>query len=130
MNLRANGTAQATSARLRRSRDSICRDWLAVVFIEDCDQEARFCVKDTGPGIKEADLPHVFDAYWQAEHTKGTGAGLGLAIAKGIIEGHGGRIWVESAPGAGAAFYFTLPTKKRDKRSGSAEEMGAEGGIH
>ncbi|WNG39192.1 PAS domain S-box protein [Archangium violaceum] len=100
------------------------------VFIEDCDQEARFCVKDTGPGIKEADLPHVFDAYWQAEHTKGTGAGLGLAIAKGIIEGHGGRIWVESAPGAGAAFYFTLPTKKRDKRSGSAEEMGAEGGIH
>jgi PAS domain S-box-containing protein len=100
------------------------------VYIEECGEEARFCVRDTGPGIREEDLPHIFDAYWQAEHTQGTGAGLGLAIARGIIEGHGGRIWVESTPGAGAAFYFTLPTKPREERSGGAEEQGADEGFH
>jgi len=100
------------------------------VYIEECGEEARFCVRDTGPGIREEDLPHVFDAYWQAEPSKGTGAGLGLAIARGIIQGHGGRIWVESAPGAGAAFYFTLPTKAREQRSGSAKEQGADDGFH
>jgi PAS domain S-box-containing protein len=100
------------------------------VYIEECAEEVRFCVRDTGPGIREEDLPRIFDAYWQAEHTKGTGAGLGLAIARGIIEGHGGRIWVESAPGAGAAFYFTLPTKPGEQRSGGAEEKGADGGFH
>jgi PAS domain S-box-containing protein len=83
------------------------------VLVEECGEEARFCVKDTGPGIQEADLPHLFDAYWQSEHTKGSGAGLGLAIAKGIVEAHGGRIWVESTPGEGAAFYFVVPRSGR-----------------
>lgn len=69
----------------------------------------RFSVSDTGPGIAEEHLPHLFDRYWQARRTPRGGAGLGLAIAKGIVEAHGGRIRVESAPGEGATFHFTLP---------------------
>ncbi|WP_158623436.1 PAS domain-containing protein [Corallococcus sp. CA053C] len=69
-----------------------------------------FCVVDTGPGIDEQALPHVFDRFWQAVHARKAGAGLGLAIAKGVVEAHSGRIWVESPPGHGAAFFFTLPS--------------------
>jgi PAS domain S-box-containing protein len=75
-------------------------------------QEAsvRFWVSDTGPGIPAGDQPHLFDRFWQARSAKGGGAGLGLPIVKGIIEAHGGRVWVESAPGKGATFAFTIPT--------------------
>jgi signal transduction histidine kinase len=65
-------------------------------------------VADTGPGIAPADLPRVFDRYWQAKRTARLGAGLGLSIARGLVEAHGGRLRVESAPGAGATFAFTL----------------------
>jgi two-component system cell cycle sensor histidine kinase/response regulator CckA len=51
----------------------------------------------------------VFDRFWQAEHAKRRGVGLGLQICKGIVAAHGGRIWVESTPGGGATFQFTLP---------------------
>jgi signal transduction histidine kinase len=71
--------------------------------------EVRFTVQDTGPGIPAEHLNHVFDRYWQAKSTAKLGTGLGLSIAKGIVEAHGGRIWVESPPGSGAAFQFTLP---------------------
>ncbi|AKJ01495.1 PAS domain S-box-containing protein [Archangium gephyra] len=100
------------------------------VFVEGCDEEARFCVKDTGPGVKEADLPHIFDAYWQAEHTRSAGAGLGLAIAKGIVEAHGGRIWAESIPGEGAAFYFTLPRTERPRSKGGNEDSEPGKAMH
>jgi PAS domain S-box-containing protein len=66
-------------------------------------------VADTGPGIPPEDLPRIFDPYWQARRTARLGAGLGLAISRGIVEGHGGRIWVESRPGEGSTFTFTLP---------------------
>ncbi|RKH62151.1 PAS domain-containing sensor histidine kinase [Corallococcus aberystwythensis] len=69
-----------------------------------------FHVEDSGPGIDAQSLPHVFDRFWQAIHTRKAGAGLGLAIVKGLVEAHGGRVWVESPPGHGAAFSFTLPT--------------------
>jgi len=69
----------------------------------------KFAVCDTGPGIPPEHLPHVFDRYWQAKSTAKLGTGLGLSIAKGIVEAHGGRIWVESQPGQGAVFLFTLP---------------------
>lgn len=69
----------------------------------------KFAVCDTGPGIPPEHLPHVFDRYWQAKSTAKLGTGLGLSIAKGIVEAHGGRIWVESEPGHGASFLFTLP---------------------
>lgn len=66
-------------------------------------------VSDTGPGIPPDQLPHVFDRYWQARRTDRRGLGLGLAIVRGLVEAHGGRIWVESAPGHGSRFQFTLP---------------------
>jgi signal transduction histidine kinase len=71
--------------------------------------EVRFTIADTGPGIPPEHLKHVFDRYWQAKSTAKLGTGLGLSIAKGIVEAHGGRIWVESPPGSGAQFNFTLP---------------------
>ena len=71
--------------------------------------EVEFVVADTGPGIPEAHREHIFNRYWQAKHTARTGAGLGLAIAKGIVEAHGGRIWVESEVGRGSSFHFALP---------------------
>ncbi|HEX2190994.1 MAG TPA: ATP-binding protein, partial [Longimicrobiaceae bacterium] len=69
----------------------------------------RFSVSDTGPGIPEEHLPHVFDRFWRAQRSRRQGAGLGLAIARGIVEAHGGRIWAESTPGEGSVFRFTLP---------------------
>jgi signal transduction histidine kinase len=69
-------------------------------------------VRDTGPGIAEADQAKIFEIFQQSEstHTKAKGGtGLGLAISKRIIEMHGGRIWVESQPGKGSTFTFTLP---------------------
>jgi signal transduction histidine kinase len=69
----------------------------------------QVCVADTGPGIPQEQVSHVFDRYWQAERTPGKGLGLGLSITKGIVEPHQGRVWVESEPGKGSRFYFTLP---------------------
>jgi PAS domain S-box-containing protein len=69
-------------------------------------------VRDTGEGIPAAQLPRVFDRFYQASLTSRAprhGAGLGLPIARGIVEAHGGRIWIESAPGAGTTVHFTLP---------------------
>jgi PAS domain S-box-containing protein len=66
-------------------------------------------VADTGPGISTEELPHIFGRYWQGKRTDRRGVGLGLAIAKAIVEAHGGRIWVESQVGAGTSFYFTVP---------------------
>jgi light-regulated signal transduction histidine kinase (bacteriophytochrome) len=74
---------------------------------------ARFSVSDTGPGISARDLPHVFERYWQGKGIARHSAGLGLYIAKGIIEAHGGRIWVESVLGKGSTFHFTLPIGAR-----------------
>ncbi|MEP6508279.1 MAG: ATP-binding protein [Gemmatimonadales bacterium] len=73
------------------------------------NSEIRFVVADSGPGIPPEHLDHVFDRYWQAKSTAKLGTGLGLSIAKGIVEAHGGRIWVESPPNRGAQFNFTLP---------------------
>lgn len=81
------------------------------VTLEAAPEEGgvRFAVRDTGPGIPREHFPHIFDRFWQAQRDDRRGLGLGLAIAKGIAETHGGRIWVESEPGAGSAFFFTLP---------------------
>jgi signal transduction histidine kinase len=68
----------------------------------------RFFVSDTGKGIAPEHLPHLFERYWQPKGTR-EGAGLGLPIAKGIVEAHGGYILVESEPGRGSTFSFTLP---------------------
>ncbi|CAN5529830.1 hypothetical protein BH09GEM1_BH09GEM1_00550 [soil metagenome] len=76
---------------------------------EHAGADVRFAVVDTGPGIPAEQVPHVFGQYWQATSGDRRGIGLGLSIAKGIVEAHDGRIWVESTLGAGSAFFFTLP---------------------
>ncbi len=76
----------------------------------------RFAVSDTGDGIEDDDLPHVFERFWQSNGHTVPGAGLGLAIAKGIVEAHGGRIWVESVRGIGTTFYFTVPADEAEPR--------------
>jgi len=68
----------------------------------------RFAVEDTGPGMPPDEQAHVFDRFWQATKASGLGTGLGLSIAKSIVEGHGGTIGVESTPGLGSVFEFTL----------------------
>ncbi len=77
--------------------------------VEPADKSILVTVADTGPGLRPEQLPHIFDRYWQARNDSRDGSGLGLFIAKGIVEAHGGRIWAESTPGAGAVFRFTLP---------------------
>jgi len=88
-----------------------------------------FSVSDSGPGIPKANLKDIFNPYWQAKRAERMGAGLGLPIAKGIVESHGGKIWVESEPGKGTTFYFTIPRDRNDAemRSGvtRAEESPA-----
>jgi signal transduction histidine kinase len=71
-------------------------------------------VRDTGPGIPLAAQPHLFERHWQVEKTARQGSGLGLYIAQGIVQAHGGRLWVESTPGQGSAFTFCLPTRRED----------------
>lgn len=68
-----------------------------------------FSVSDQGPGIAAEHIPFLFDRYWKGKAQGRQGIGLGLYIAKGIVEAHGGRIWVESQVGAGSTFYFTIP---------------------
>jgi signal transduction histidine kinase len=81
-----------------------------VVSAERFDGEVRFAVIDNGPGIPPEQVPHIFGRFWQAKSSDRRGIGLGLAIAKGIVEAHTGKIWVESQVGVGSTFYFTLPT--------------------
>lgn len=69
----------------------------------------EFWVEDTGPGLASTDLAHVFDRYWQAREQGSHGVGLGLAIAKGMTEAHGGQIRVESELGRGSRFSFLIP---------------------
>jgi signal transduction histidine kinase len=75
--------------------------------VEDAVQIA---VSDTGPGIEADEIPHLFDRFWQGQRSRRGSSGLGLAIAKGIIEAHNGKIWVESTPGDGSTFFILLPT--------------------
>jgi PAS domain S-box-containing protein len=70
---------------------------------------ARISVADTGAGMPPEQLPKVFEQFWQGSRTDKRGIGLGLAIAKGIVEAHDGTIWVESMLGVGTTFFFTLP---------------------
>jgi signal transduction histidine kinase len=73
-------------------------------------------VSDSGQGIDSRDLPHIFERFYRGEKSRNRttgGAGLGLAIAKGIVEAHGGRISAESSPNDGTCFRFVLPAKAR-----------------
>jgi signal transduction histidine kinase len=82
---------------------------IITVQIERLASVVRFSVVDTGPGIASEHLPHLFRRYWQAGPEARAGSGLGLSIARGIVEAHGGSIWADSQLGNGSAFRFTLP---------------------
>ena len=90
------------------------------------DGAAQVAVQDTGIGIAPEDQADIFEEFRQARHgplTSETGTGLGLALTKKLVELHGGRIWVESEPGAGSTFTFTLPLRREEGR-GKREEKG------
>lgn len=72
------------------------------------NDEIVFFVRDGGPGIDADELPILFEQYWRSKHQTYKGAGLGLSIARGIVDAHGGRIWAENATGAGSTFYFSF----------------------
>ncbi|MGH7461779.1 MAG: sensor histidine kinase, partial [Longimicrobiales bacterium] len=80
----------------------------------------KISVRDTGPGIRPEDREAIFLPFWQAMRGARQGAGLGLTIARAIIEQHGGRIWVESEEGAGTTFSFTIPLARRREDSQAA----------
>ena len=87
-------------------------DGYITVRVAPGDDYVAFHVTDSGPGIPDDQIPHLFEQFWQARGDK-RGVGLGLTIAKGIVEAHGGRIWAESVVGSGSTFSFTLPIVKR-----------------
>lgn len=100
----AGGTVRIVATRAHRS----------VCPAPDADM---ICIRviDTGPGIAPDDLPHVFDRFWRADRGRARaqgGTGLGLAIARQLVLAHGGAMGVESEPGKGACFWFTLPAAR------------------
>src|SRR5262249_20662242 len=82
---------------------------------EDHDRVV-FAVCDTGVGIAHEHVSHVFDEFWKGpgSTSRRGSAGLGLAIVRLIVHGHGGRVWVESEPGCGSTFSFSLPLEPAD----------------
>jgi signal transduction histidine kinase len=112
---------------IKFSRDG---DDVRVSVRRSATEWAEVAVADTGPGIPAGELDKIFEEFYQVrppDKEKSRGAGLGLAISKKLIEMHGGRIWVESAPGKGSCFIFSLPAEAsvdsaaRARQSESAE---------
>jgi signal transduction histidine kinase len=98
-------------------------DGTVVLEAHDAGLEIRVSVADSGEGIAESDLPRVFERFYRGDPARSRergGAGLGLTIARGIVEAHGGRIWVESKPGSGSRFSFTLPKAPAAERRDEA----------
>jgi len=86
------------------------------VTVKRSDHHVQFSVADTGIGIAPEDVPKIFEAFHQlstSPHKKQQGVGLGLTLSKHFVELHGGKIWVESRPGQGSTFYFTLPVTEK-----------------
>ena len=86
------------------------------VSVHTEEDQLVISVADRGPGIPPSDLEHVFDKFYRVSgrtSERPTGSGLGLAVSRGLIDAHGGRIWVENREGGGAVFRFTLPLMEK-----------------
>jgi two-component system phosphate regulon sensor histidine kinase PhoR len=85
---------------------------VTISAVENTLGEIQFSVKDNGIGIPREDIPRIFERFYRVDKGRSQemgGTGLGLSIVKHLIQAHGGRVWVESQPGKGSVFYFTLP---------------------
>ena len=97
------------------------KDGRIVIRAEPSPGGVRFSVTDTGQGIPPEQLNKLFGQFWQSDPADRRGIGLGLSIAKGIVDAHGGRIWVESRVGEGTTFHFTLASALPPTSSGVRE---------
>ena len=88
------------------------------ISVQLCDDSVMVSIADRGPGVPPADIERVFDKFYRVlnseKSARTTGSGLGLAVSRGLIEAHGGHIWVENRQGGGAIFRFTLPLRKAE----------------
>jgi PAS domain S-box-containing protein len=94
-----------------------------MVGVNARDEHVEFFVRDDGPGISAADQARIFDRFWQVRGADRRGAGLGLSIARGIVEAHGGTIRVDSVEGGGSCFSFVVP---RVSTTGAEDQAGTE----
>ena len=108
------------AARIQRVLDNLVQNAIRhtppageiVLGAQDVGDGVRVDVVDSGEGVPPADLPHIFERFYRGEKSRARGqggAGLGLAIARGLVEAHGGKIWAQNVPGRGARFSFVLP---------------------
>lgn len=102
---------QVLNALLTNAVDSSEPGGPVVVRAQRVEKHIRVLFADTGKAIPPEALPHVFDRFWYVRNPGMSRAGLGLPLAKGIVEAHGGMIWVESAQGKGSTFSFSLPVR-------------------
>jgi CheY-like chemotaxis protein len=100
-----------------------------MVRVDTVDGVARLVVRDTGCGIADGQVAHVFERYWKGQVEGKEGRGLGLYIAKALVEAQGGRIWVESEVGVGTTFTFTLPLATGAERPRSSAAALAHGEL-
>jgi signal transduction histidine kinase len=98
-----------TLDRSTRGHATLFRPASITLRAEAHSTEIVFAVCDTGPGISEEDVAHLFDRYWRGRTASYKGIRLRLAIAKGIIDAHGGRCWVSRQVGVGTTISFALP---------------------
>jgi signal transduction histidine kinase len=91
-----------------------------VIAVHGDGDQVRFVVSGSGATIDPPDVPHVFERDWRGTNGRHVGRGMGLVIARALVEGHGGRIWADNEPGCGARFSFTVPVRSPDDRESSA----------
>ena len=109
MDVDARRLLQAVSNLVGNAAKFAAHDGCVALTWALADGELRIAVRDDGPGIPADQLQHIFGAFWQARHADRRGLGLGLAIARAVVEAHGGRLWVESVVGQGSTFVIALP---------------------